>query len=256
MNDALTPSPRNDLGHVGFSNGSTYAAGRPGYCEESVNFLIAQLGIDDNCRLLDLGAGTGKLTEQLVGTGATITAVEPSASMRAEFHDILPLVSIFDGTGEAIPLEDNSCDVVVVAQAFHWFDPERALAEIARVLTKTGRLGLVWNERDESVAWVHDLSVAMQWTTRQPYRVGTDFVPVVINNGPFTHAQRARFTFSDAMDHERIRQRVLSTSYVAAANDDERNSIMNAVEEVIRRLPDVVHMPYIADTYCFAVDGP
>ncbi len=240
-----------ELGAKGFGVGSTYAKGRPGYCEESVSMLVQGLRVEPGRTVVDVGAGTGKLTEQLAPYGATLIAVEPSLSMREEFARSLPDVVILEGSAEALPLEDHSVNAVVVAQAFHWFDPATALAEFARVLRPAGRLGLVWNERDESVDWVHQLSIAMQWTTRRPYAVGRDFRDVVTAHGPFVALERRRIGFSDPMDHERIRQRVLSTSYIAAASPAERDATMLEVDRVIASLPAHVMMPYLADTYLF-----
>jgi SAM-dependent methyltransferase len=242
-------TPLGELAAAGFTSPGAYDAGRPGYCAPSVEFLVQGLNITAQSRVLDLGAGTGKFTVELAQRAETVFAVEPSQPMRDTLLKLLPGVIVLDGTGESLPLESASLDAVVVAQAFHWFDPQRSLLEIERVLTPRGRLGLVWNERDESVAWVHELSVAMQWTTRQPYRVGTDFSEIVASHSHFDDIVRRRFHFSDLMDHDRLRQRVLSTSYLAAASDDERKSIMEHVDVVIEKLPAQVSMPYIADAY-------
>ena len=136
----------------------TYERGRPDFPAEAVEFLVQTLNINQASHVLDLAAGTGKLTRRLAPTGAKLTAVEPVEGMRRKFSALLTGVEILEGTAEAIPLPSESLDVVVVAQAFHWFDGPRALAEIHRVLKPGGRLGLVWNVRDESVDWVGQLS--------------------------------------------------------------------------------------------------
>ena len=97
-----------------------------------------------------------------------LVAVEPVAGMRAQFAAVLPEVELLVGTAEAIPVPDASVHTVVAAQAFHWFDPSPALTEIARVLRPGGGLGMVWNERDESVPWVAELTRIIHWDTRQP----------------------------------------------------------------------------------------
>ncbi len=247
--DRLGDSARATLAASGFVGAETYDAGRPRYCADAVHFLVNGLAITSEDCVLDLGAGTGKFTSELVATGARVIAVEPSPTMRSSLARALPSVTVLDGTGEAVPLTDATCDAVVVAQAFHWFQPTAALTEIERVLTTTGRLGLVWNERDESVDWVHALSIAMQWTTRQPYIVGTNFADVVRAHSSFAFIRRERFRFVDDMNLERLRQRVLSTSYIAAADDDERRNIMSDVDLVLAQLPREVALPYIADTY-------
>src|SRR6185503_4756147 len=107
--------------------------------------------------VLDLGAGTGKLTSRLVERGLDVVAVDPIAEMLEMLRTSLPDTPALLGTAEEIPLADNSVDAVLVAQAWHWFDPERAVKEVARVLRPGGRLGLVWNTRDERLGWGKDL---------------------------------------------------------------------------------------------------
>jgi ubiquinone/menaquinone biosynthesis C-methylase UbiE len=125
-----------------------YERGRPSYPAEAVAQLVEALRIGPGRTVLDLAAGTGKLTRLLAGTGARIVAVEPAAGMRRRLEDDLPTVVALAGTAEAIPLGNGTVDAVTVAQAFHWFDGEAAIAEIHRVLVPGGRLGLVWNGRD------------------------------------------------------------------------------------------------------------
>ena len=107
--------------------------------------------------MLDLGAGTGKLTTRLVERGLDVVAVDPIPEMLEVLSNSLPDTPALLGTAEEIPLPDDSVDAVLVAQAWHWFDPERAVKEVARVLRPGGRLGLVWNTRDERLGWVKDL---------------------------------------------------------------------------------------------------
>jgi SAM-dependent methyltransferase len=132
-----------------------YAALRPGYPPDAVAFLVG----DRPRRLLDLGAGTGLLTDVLVGAGHDVVAVDPSPEMLAELSAHLPGVVPAVGTAEAVPLGDASVDAVVAGQAAHWFDPAPAAREIRRVLRPGGTLGLVWNTRDERVPWVAALGV-------------------------------------------------------------------------------------------------
>ncbi|EUA44075.1 ubiE/COQ5 methyltransferase family protein [Mycobacterium xenopi 3993] len=107
--------------------------------------------------MLDLGAGTGKLTTRLVERGLDVVAVDPIPEMLDVLRKSLPDTPALLGTAEEIPLPDNSVDAVLVAQAWHWFDPARAIPEVIRVLRPGGRLGLVWNTRDERLGWVREL---------------------------------------------------------------------------------------------------
>ena len=120
-----------------------YNKGRPDYPPEATSILISALELKPNLCVLDLAAGTGKLTKALKHIGTNLCAVEPAAEMRAIFSEQFPEIPIFDGRAEAIPLQQNAVDAVVVGSAFHWFDGEKALTEIARVLKPLGRLGLI-----------------------------------------------------------------------------------------------------------------
>ena len=146
---------------AGFSAAAeVYERARPGYPDEAVAWVAELLGIAPGRDVLDLAAGTGKLTRQLVPFGARIVAVEPIDAMRAELERAVPGVEALAGSAEAIPLPDTSVDAVTCAQAFHWFRPEAAVAEIRRVLRPGGGLALLWNGRDpaeERHARLHEL---------------------------------------------------------------------------------------------------
>lgn len=135
------------------SEAAAYERGRPSYPPEAIDWLLPAGARD----VLDLGAGTGKLTTRLVERGLDVVAVDPLAEMLELLSSALPDTPALLGTAEQIPLPDNSVDAVLVAQAWHWFDPEQAAAEVARVLRPGGQLGLVWNTRDERLGWVKDL---------------------------------------------------------------------------------------------------
>lgn len=123
-----------------------YDRARPGYPDELLDVLADRAGLGPGCVVVDLAAGTGKLTRQLVARGAAVTAVEPSAGMRAVLTEVAPDVPVLDGTAEDVPLADSSADLLTVAQAFHWFRTAVALDEIARVVRPGGWLALLWNE--------------------------------------------------------------------------------------------------------------
>ncbi len=138
------------------SNADAYERTRPLYPEEAVRWVVG----DDPRRILDLGAGTGKLTRSLVALGHDVIAVEPSSEMIGQLRLALPGVEALEGAAERIPIPPGRVDVVTVGQAFHWFDAELALPEIARVLRPGGTIGLLWNLWDEEsslVARMYDL---------------------------------------------------------------------------------------------------
>jgi SAM-dependent methyltransferase len=226
-----------------------YERGRPSYPTEAVEWLVDGLAIGPGRRVLDLGAGTGKLTRMLVASGAQLVAVEPVAAMRAQFAAVLPDVELHVGTAEAIPLADASVHTVVAAQAFHWFDPSPALTEIARVLRPQGGLGMVWNERDESVPWVAQLTRIIHWDERQPYKVGTDWRAVIEGDGRFSRVEREKFSFDQEVDVDRLVERVTSTSYIAAMTQEERAPIVAQTRALVVGFPEVFVLPYVTDTY-------
>ena len=208
-----------------------------------VQLLVDELGIAPGRRVLDLAAGTGKLTRLLVATGADVVAVEPDPAMRVALPDAL------EGSAEAIPLPDASVDAVTVGQAFHWFDAPAALAEIARVLRPGSGLGLVWNERDESVPWVAELGRIFDWPTLRPYPADPDWVAVLDGSGRFTPARHRRFASEQVVDEDVLVDRVLSTSYVGTWSAERRAEVARRVRELVAGFPAAIRLPYVTDVY-------
>ena len=226
-----------------------YERSRPSYPPAAVARLATELRIGPGRTVLDLAAGTGKLTRLLAELGPELVAVEPSAAMREQFGAVLPTVPVHEGTAEQIPLADESVDAVVVAQAFHWFDAARACAEIGRVLRPEGGLALVWNERDESVPWVAELTKVMHWDVRMPYQVGTDFRTVLDESRRFTPARRERFRFEQELDRDGLCERVASTSYIASMDAAEREALLGRVRELVAEFPETFALPYVTDLF-------
>ena len=204
-----------------------YERGRPGYPEEAVRWLAG----DVPCDVVDLGAGTGKLTRGLVALGHRVTAVEPLAEMRAELDAALLGVTALAGSAESIPLSDASADVVTCGQAFHWFDHAVALPEIARVLrTSGGRLALVWNSRDDRDPWMARLSAIIGNETVQE----TDIFPVLQSSGLFGPVEISEFAFEQVLDRDGLLDLVLSRSYCAKLPTEDREPILEAVAALRR----------------------
>ena len=145
-----------------------YERARPGYPDAAIDWLVPE----GARTVLDLGAGTGKLTRSLAARALDVIAVEPLAEMRANLACGAARVRALEGTAEEIPLEDDSVDAITVAQAWHWVDPERATAEAARVLRPGGTLGLIWNRRDERIDWVARIGEVMGSQGRRDHRHG------------------------------------------------------------------------------------
>jgi len=224
-----------------------YAAYRPSYPQEAIDAVLAGLGDPSGLTVADIGAGTGISSRLFADRGANVVAVEPNAAMRAAAQPH-PRVQWRSGTADHTGLAGASVDVAVVCQAFHWFDAPRALAEIHRVLVPGGALGLIWNERDETVAWVEELSRAMRWDVRQPYEVGTDFSDVVAA-GPFEDVARVEFKHVQTLTREGLYQRVLTTSYISLMSDKERDVLMRDVALVVERQAEPITLPYATSVY-------
>ncbi len=244
----MSDSEHSALGKAGFENGALYDAARPDYPGEAIEHFAATLGLNHSMHVLDLGAGSGIFSRQLRPLVGRVTAVDPSASMRESFRQASSDMEVLDGSDTSIPLDDASVDAAFVAQAFHWFDAPRALHEIHRVLVPKGGLGLIWNERDETVEWVSALSRAMQWDTRQPYQVGKDFSDV-ISMGPFSNVERVGFNHSQVLSREGLLQRVLTTSYISVMDHEERDQLMTSVRDVVERLVEPILLPYVTTVY-------
>ncbi|KAB0519918.1 class I SAM-dependent methyltransferase [Pseudomonas extremorientalis] len=240
----------------GFSTQAvTYAQGRPDYPRQLTGWLADTLRISAQSSVIDLGAGTGKFTRLLSALAPTLIAVEPVAAMGAQLTRLMPDVRLLNGTAESIPLPAASADAVVCAQAFHWFSTEAALAEIHRVLKPDGRLGLVWNVRDESVDWVAAI---------------TDIITPYEGDTPRFHTGRWRDAFSDkyfsqpevtcfpyshvGSPQEVIMDRFLSVSFIAALDDEPKARVTAQLQALIDTHPalkgrDTVAFPYQTQAY-------
>ncbi|HEX5467921.1 MAG TPA: methyltransferase domain-containing protein [Gaiellaceae bacterium] len=232
-----------------------YEIGRPDYPEEAIERLVAELGMEPGSRVLDLAAGTGKLTRRLVPTGAEIVAVEPTEGMRSALSSSLPEVEALAGTAEAIPVPDGSVDAVVVGQAFHWFDGDAALAEIHRVLSPGGRLGLIWNLKDESVDWIERLGDIINSYRGDAPRVASGAWKAAFDRTKlFTPLERARFSFVHEADFAAVVARVTSVSFVAALPAPEFERVVEQVRTLLATHPQTrgrttFELPYRTGVY-------
>ncbi|HET6324705.1 MAG TPA: methyltransferase domain-containing protein [Planctomycetaceae bacterium] len=241
---------------IGFGRAAeVYDRGRPDYPQSAVDHLVHVLDINPQSHVVELGAGTGKCTTRLTATGATVIAVEPVASMRNRLAERLPGVKIVDGTAEAIPLPDLSVDAVVVAQAFHWFDGPRALAEIHRILKPGGGLGLVWNVRNEALPWVHKLTAILdQREGDVPQYRTLKWMAAFKSSALFSPLETRVFEHVQLLTPTKLRDRVASISFVAALPEVERAAVLDQVRELVQSEPAIrglgeFEMPYRTFTY-------
>ena len=162
----------------GFQAGAQeYQRGRPGYPKAAIDFLTQTFKISSYTKVVDVAAGTGKFTQGLVKyTPAYISAVEPLMNMREEFRKVLPQTPVMEGTAENLPFEDNTVDLVTVAEGFHWFDRPKAMKEIHRVLKRHGGFAMIWNNRDRREDWVEQLSLLIdKYYKNHPYEKDIDW---------------------------------------------------------------------------------
>jgi SAM-dependent methyltransferase len=238
------------LGRVGFESGSDiYERARPGYPEEVIAYLVDALPLHDQSRVLDVAAGTGKMTRQLQTVAPKCIAVEPSASMRDVFAESVGNDVLMAGTAERIPVSTGTMDAVVVAQAFHWFDNQVAVAEIARTLRMGGGLALAWNERDERDPLIAELVRISKWDVCQPYPVGKDFSATIDASGLFTSVVRHKFAWVQAVDRATFVDQVASRSYVQVLPEGERSALLGRVAEMAAGQQEPIAIPYVTDVF-------
>jgi SAM-dependent methyltransferase len=214
---------------------AAYEAERPGYPHEAIRWALAPVADRTPLRVLDLAAGTGKLTAGLLRHSEDVVAVEPSAAMLAQLRRALPGVRALAGAAERIPLGDGSVDAVVVGQAMHWFDTERAFAEMARVLAPGGVAAGLWNYEDDRVPWVAGFrdvsrgSVSLsQWASR----------PRMASSVGFPEVEHREFAHSQRRTAESLAANLQTHSHVLVMGEDERRELVDHVLNFLRSTPE------------------
>jgi SAM-dependent methyltransferase len=247
-----------EVAAAGFSDAADYEAARPSYPPDAVAWLVENLRLEPGRRVVDLAAGTGKLTRLLAPTGAELIAAEPVAGMRDAFRSVLPAVPMLATTAEQLAFRDASLDAVTVAQAFHWFDHERAIAELARTLRPGGRVGLVWNARDRTVDWVDGVWAIMDRVEkRAPWRDHDEWSDRAYTDlAGFGALHTAQFRHEQLVTPEAMVQRVASVSHVAVLPFAERAAVLEEVRDLLRTHPDSsgraeLAVPYRVDCFWF-----
>lgn len=227
-----------------------YERARPSYPPAAIDHLVSRLGLRPGTTVLDLGAGTGKLTRQLVPSGATVVAIEPVAAMRDQLRAAVPDVEVLDCTAEQISWRDADADAVVAGQAFHWFDAPVALVEIHRVLREGGGLGLVWNKRDEREPWVARLTeiLAPHEGDAPRERKGGWKAPFT-EGGLFSALEEIEFPHTQTLDAEGLVDRIASMSFVAIQPDATRARILDEVRALAEDLPPRFEVPHRTHVY-------
>ncbi|WP_102142213.1 class I SAM-dependent methyltransferase [Mycobacterium hubeiense] len=217
---------------------AAYERGRPSYPPEAIDWLLPPDARD----VLDLGAGTGKLTTRLVERGLSVVAVDPIPEMLEVLSQSLPDTPALLGTAEEIPLPDDSVDAVLVAQAWHWFDRDRAVKEVARVLRPGGRLGLVWNTRDERMGWVKELGRIIGHDDASDHEVTLP--------EPFTGLEQHQVEWTNYLTPQALIDLVASRSYCITSPTEVRTRTLDKVRELLATHPALANnsglaLPYV-----------
>lgn len=228
------------------SEAARYVAARPGYAGEAIDHalrgirtavasLVGTSSGDRASRILDLGAGTGKLTASLIGRADEIVAVEPDAEMLAELRHLVPQATALEGSAERIPLPDQSVDAILVGQAFHWFGRPQADREFARVLRPGGTVGLIWNFPDQSVEWIPKLYLA---TKREPVPWSAVFDE--LDQSLFTAAEETWFATVHRLDGPAALSDLVHTwSWVITMPAPERAAIKERLRVLVARYAEL-----------------
>jgi SAM-dependent methyltransferase len=213
-----------------------YERGRPGYAAAVADALVGEFGLGGGSRVLDLAAGTGQLSRLFVPLVGSVVAVEPSASMRAVLASRLPTVQTLDGRAEQIPLPEQSVDAAVIGSAFHWFDGDAAVAELARVLRPGGGLAVLWSVGLSSdPPWPEQLEQlvdALRAQALRPDRQCTSGLWRPALDRAHDRFEPLRFSAIDherALDQEAFVAGVASFSFIAALPEDERDLVLSRV---------------------------
>lgn len=230
-----------------------YERGRPGYPPEVVAWLAAELGLRAGRTVLDVGAGTGKLTRALLATGATVLAVEPLPAMREVLERVVPEASALAGTAEALPLAAESVDAITAAAAFHWFEASAALAEFHRVLGPGGRLAVIWNRWRSDEPLLQEInSIIGPYRRRTPSHRDGRWRQEVERTGLFAPAAETQLQFEQELDADGLVDRVGSISFVAGLPEAERAGVLGRIRELGTGVATPIRLGYVTEVFVFA----
>jgi len=212
---------------------AAYELGRPDYPDEALSFWDGYAAFERDASVLDLVAGAGKLTRLLPVT-CRVHAVEPLPQMRQQFVAAVPDVEVLVGTAEQIPFDDDTFDTVLVGQAFHWFDQDVALDEIARVLKPSGGLGLIWNEDDVgAAAWMSDIVDEKRSLAASTVVGDHPVVDVLGGHCAFGPVASFECRWQRETSIEGVLADILSRSYVSAMPTDDQLAVLTRSREAI-----------------------
>jgi ubiquinone/menaquinone biosynthesis C-methylase UbiE len=226
-----------------------YERVRPEYPPDAIAWIVGELDLRPGRTVLDLAAGTGKLTRQLVASGADVVAVEPGEAMLAELRRAVPTVTALHGGAEEIPVADDSVDALTVGQAFHWFRFEEATEEMHRVLRPGGRVALLWNNRDQEDALQREVTELMAPFVPPGRAAAYDSSKFLAQSPLFDPLDERTFQFAQRLDTESLVGRIMSISFVAAAEPAKRLDLEGRLRELAESRGGRVDFPYVTSVY-------
>jgi SAM-dependent methyltransferase len=237
----------NPVAAAGFASAADiYERARPSYPEEAVAWMAECTGLAAGRTVVDVGAGTGKLTRLLSATGARVIAVEPIPEMRAKLEGF----EVLDGTAESLPLADASADVVTAAQAMHWFDLDRALPELHRVLRPGGHLVLFWNSRDLDAPIQRGVEELLQpLRGKLPAQLAGAWRAPVERSPLFAPSEERHFGYEQQFTTDDLCDRVASTSFVAALPPVDREELLVRVRALTHGVEEPFAFPYKTEVH-------
>jgi ubiquinone/menaquinone biosynthesis C-methylase UbiE len=236
---------------AGFARAAdVYERARPEYPPEAVAWLADRLELGPGRVVVDVAAGTGKLTRLLVPSGAQVVAVEPLPEMREQLEEAVPGVEALDGMAEALPLPDDFANAITVAAAFHWFRRDEALPELARVLHPGGRLAIVYNLRDPESELQQELSRMLERHGAELAGMRAIDTGAILEESPlFGSPEHAEFRHEQHFDAAGMVERISSISYVALLEGREREDFLTQVRELGERQVSPFAFPYVTQIW-------
>jgi SAM-dependent methyltransferase len=236
-----------------------YARARPAYPEAAVEWLVERLRLANGPgEIVEIGAGTGKLTVELAARGFAVVAVEPIPAMRERLIGLGDRIVAVDAVAERLPFETASVARIVASQSLHWADVELALAEFNRVLAPAGLIALVWNFRDTDVSWQADLDKLLSELRGDTPHSRDGRWERAVDGSPLAITASGSWRWAVASDLAGVIDRVRSVSYVAALSERDQATVDESVREVVRRHnldEGTIDFPYVTEAYLLRRDS-
>jgi SAM-dependent methyltransferase len=226
-----------------------YERARPEYPPDAVAWIAEELDLRPGRTVLDLGAGTGKLTRALLQTGARVVALEPGEQMLAQLQLAVPGAEALHAAAEAIPLPNESVDAATMGQSFHWFRHDEALPELHRVLRRGAGIALMWNWRDQDSPLQKRLNDLIEPFVPSGRKRGGEWLEPLDASPLFSPAEKREFRFSQRLDAQAVVDRITSISFIASAAAADRERVEEQLRTIVEGEGGEVELPYVTHAY-------